>query len=565
MPSGPPPSGPPEYLQQGAGAPLPHRSGGISGRRKALIASGAIVGLGAATAAVALGVWYLGTGPQPAEALPDSTIAYVSVDIDPSGKQLLEAKETVERFPLWNDLDISSRKDLREALFDEVLAEAPCDLDYNNDVEPWIGDRAAVAAVDLGEGEPVPVAAIQVKDADKAEDAFEKFAECDPEADEDMGGWAISDEWAVLAESEDIATQVAEDAKDSPLSDDDDFEKWTGEAGDPGVLTAYAAPEAGTWLAENAAPFLGLGGMGYECLAEPLEPEGDPGFDDPESDLPDLDEGCVQEEMPDGITEILKDFSGAALTVRFDDGALEVETATSVEDFGLDSLTSSDNANETIETLPDDTAAAIAYGFEEGWFEDLLDYLESSSGMDVDAEFNAEAEELGLELPEDAETLAGESAVVALGPEFDPSLFFEGDVAVTEVPFGVKIKGDPDEIQDVIDKILASEVASEEDKEIFVSDSDGDFIAFGPNDDYRAQILENGDLGGSATYENVVRESDDAASILYVNFNAGGGWLEEIFGGDRQVQENIAPLEGAGMSVWADDGVGHAVLRVTTE
>jgi hypothetical protein len=253
--------------------------------------------------------------------------------------------------------------------------------------------------------------------------------------------------------------------------------------------------------------------------------------------------------------------------VRFDDGALEVETATSVEAFGLEALTSSDRAGESIETLPEDTAAALALGFEEGWFEDLLDYMENFSGMDIDTdELIAEAEsELGLDLPEDAETLAGESAVIAVGPDIDPEAFFGFDASVTELPVGVKIKGDPDEIQDVIDKILDSGGATDEDRELFVSDSEGDFVAIGPNDDYREEILEDGDLGGSDTYENVVRESDDAASVLYVNFDAGGGWLEKLFEGDHEVQDNLAPLEGAGLSAWEDDGVGHAVLRVTTE
>ena len=42
--------------------------------------------------------------------------------------------------------------------------------------------------------------------------------------------------------------------------------------------------------------------------------------------------------------------------------------------------------------------------------------------MDIDVdELVAEAEdELGVDLPEDAETLAGESAVIALGSDFDP-------------------------------------------------------------------------------------------------------------------------------------------------
>ncbi|HET9422130.1 MAG TPA: DUF3352 domain-containing protein [Nocardioides sp.] len=566
MPAGPPPPMPPEYLQQGGGQPIPPSSGGASGRRKAVIASGAIIGLGAATAAVFGAMWYFGTGPQPSEALPDSTIAYVSIDIDPSGEQLLEAKEALEKFPAWNDQEIAGKKDLRKAVFDEVLAEAPCDLAYNDDIEPWLGDRAAAAAVDLGEDEPVPVFVVQVKDADKAEDAFAKFNDCEP-GEGESAGWAISGEWAVLAETEEIATQVAEDAQDNPLSEDDDFEKWTDEAGDPGILTAYAAPEAGKWLAENAGGFMGMGfgvdGCAFAPAPDVLGEDAPEGVDPFEADC-DEPSGDV---MPDELTEVLEDFSGAALTVRFDDGGLEIETATSVEDFGFEALTSSDNAGESIETLPDDTAAAIAYGFEEGWFEDFLDYAESFSGMDVDVdELLAQVEdELGVDLPEDAETLTGESAVIALGSDFDPEVFFGSDVDVTELPIGVKIKGDPDAIQDVIDKILDGQDVPEEDKELFVSDSDGDFIAIGPNEDYRDQILDDGDLGGSDTYQDVVRESGNAASVFYVNFDAGDGWLEALFEGDDEVQDNVAPLEAAGLSAWADDGIGHAVLRITTE
>lgn len=546
-PSGPPPPTPPEYLQQGSGRPLPPGSG-ASSRRKVVVAGGAIVGLAAATGAVFGAMWYFGTGPQPAEALPDSTIAYVSIDIDPSGQQLLEAKEALEKFPIWNDQEISGRQDLRKAVFDEVLTEVPCELDYDDDIEPWLGDRAAVAMVDLGEDEPTPVTVVQVKDADEAEAAFEKFNECEPAGE--TAGWALSGEWAVIAETEDLATRVAEDAQDDPLSDDDDFEKWTDEAGDAGILTAYAAPEAGPWLAESAGPFLGMGFGGESCFVD---------------DGVAVDCDSVEGGMPEELTTVLEDFSGAALTVRFDDGSLEIETATSVEGFGFEALTGSDAAGESIETLPEDTAAALAYGFEEGWFEDFLDYTESFSGMgiDVDGLVAMAEDELGLDLPDDAETLAGESAVIAFGSDFDPEAIFGYDVDVTELPVGLKIKGDADEIQDVIDTILDSGIASGADQ-VFVSDGDGDYVAVSPDDDYRDQLLDDGDLGGSDTYDDVVRESGDAASILYVNFDAGGGWLEQLVD-DDELQDNLAPLEAAGLSAWEDDGVGHAVLRITTE
>ncbi len=547
-PLGPMPSGPPpEWLQQGGGQPVP--GPGLSTRRKLVIGGGVVVGVGAVTAAVFGAMWYFGTGPQPAEALPDSTIAYLSVDIDPSGQQLLEARDALESFPIWTDQEISDRDDLREAVFDEVLAEAPCDLDYGADVEPWLGDRAAVAAVDLGHDEPDVVFVVQVTDADQAEDAFEKFIDCGSGGVTETAGWAISGEWAVLAETEDIATQVAEDAQDDPLSDDDEFEKWTDAAGDPGILTAYVAPEAGAWLADQGLGF--FGGSSQSCVASEL---GEVDCDEPTPD-----------DLPDELESVLDGFEGAALTVRFDDGGLEVESATSVDVFGLEVVTAGDQAGESIETLPDDTAAAISYGFEDGWFEGLLDYAESSAGMDF-GDLVAEAEdELGLDLPDDAETLAGESAVLAVGGDVDLDDVFAYDLDVTELPIGLKIKGDADAIEAVIDKLLDSGVASDQDQQLFVTDSEGGFVVVGPDDDYREQLLDDGGLGGSDTYQDVVPESGDAASIVYVNFDAGGGWLEELFAGDEELQSNAAPLRAAGLSMWADDGVGHARLRVTVD
>lgn len=504
----------------------------MSGRRKAIIGGGAVVGLAAAGAAVFGAMWYFGTGPQPAEALPDSTIAYVGLDIDPSGKQLLEAKETLEKFPLWNDQEISGRSDLRAAVFDELLAEAPCDLDYADDIEPWLGDRAAMAAVDLGEDQPTPVGVVQVKDADEAEAAFERIAGCDDGSD--VGGWAINGEWAVIAETEEIAEEVAEQAQDDPLSGDEDFERWTDEAGDAGILTAYAAPEAGPWIAE------GFGSMG--------------------SDL-DTDGGT-----PPEVDEALEAFPGAALTIRFEDGGVELETATGTDAFGFGDLAASEDADDAISSLPDDTAAALGFGFSEGWFEEVVAYLGDFSGgmFDVDALLEMVEAESGLELPEDAETLAGESVAVSLAGDFDPEAFLHADDAVDELPVAAKIKGDTDEIQDILDSFLGSDVTTEDDARILANDAEGDYVAVGPDGDYRDEVLEGGDLGGSDVFEKVVEDPDRAASILFVNFDAGDGWLERL-AGDNEIGDNLAPLEAAGLSAWMDDDVAHAVLRITTE
>jgi hypothetical protein len=590
-PAGPPPP-PPEYLQ--AGGPLPPRPPRSSGGKKKYILGG--VGVVAAVA-VAAGAWaavsFFSTGAQPAEALPADTLGYVSIDLDPAGGQKIEALRTLRKFPAFKEqVGLDTDDDLRKKIFEEMQDDDVCaDLDYGKDIEPWLGDRVAVAAVETGEGDeatPSPVLVVQVKDADAAEDGFAKLRDCaagdsadgslaegeEGEETEQMGGWSIDGDWAIVAETTEIAEQVAADAAEGSLAEDEDFQRWTGEAGDPGILTAYAAPEAGPVLAESVD---GLGALSpsVTCEASPIEP-----YDPDATELPDFDDeseyGCddvlepqVPDETADELKAMFEDFEGAALTVRFDDGSLEVESATDTGFLGLDALYGSDQGGVAISSLPEDTAAAWGVGFEDGWADELIEYVSTYAGDQLDIEeLIAQAEqETGLSLPEDAETLAGESATVAIGSDFDPETFFEsGDGS--DVPVGVKIKGDPEAIDGVLAKLTASLSTSDpEAADVLGSDSNDEYVAVGPSADYRAKLLDEGGLGDTDTFQDVVREADRSGSILFVNFDAGDGWLVNLAGGmgdDDELAANLEPLEGLGLSGWQDDGVAHAVFRLTT-
>jgi hypothetical protein len=61
----------------------------------------------------------------------------------------------------------------------------------------------------------------------------------------------------------------------------------------------------------------------------------------------------------------------------------------------------------------------------------------------------------------------------------------------------------------------------------------------------------------------VVREADRAAAVLFVNFDAGD-WLASLADGDPEVEDNLEPLEGLGVSTWLEDDASHVVLRLTT-
>lgn len=537
--STPPPSGGPEYLDQSGGEPLgpdTGRSGGGGGRRTALVAGGAVLGLGLVGGAAWAAMSFFATGSQPAEALPAGTLGYASVDLDPSGSQKIEALEMIKKFPsLDQELGgVDADADVLAKAFEQADCEG---LSYEDDVKPWLGYRFAVAAVDLGEEAPTPVGVLQVSDAGAAEDGLAQLAECGGESD--AMGWVVEGDWAVVAETDDLAQQVVDATGEGTLADDEDYQRWIGEVGDPGVMTMYAAPEAAkafAALAEEFSPGMMLGmpmdGMGAEGM----------------------------ESSPE-VTKALEEFEGMAATVRFADGALEIEGAAATGSEQTAAL-STDRGDDVLATLPDDTAAALGFGLGEGWLTTIVDQVAASSGGemsvdDLEAQLQAMA---GLSLA-DVETAFGESAVLAVGSDIDPQAVF-GSADGSGIPVGAKIQGDAGAIEDVFGKI--AQAMGPEAGTFLGTDAEGDYVAVGPSPDFRGSLLADGNLGDSAVYQNVIREGDDASAVFFVNFDAND-WLAGLFEGQQEAQDNIAPLEGLGVTSWVEDDTSHGVVRLTTD
>ena len=545
----PPPAGPggPEYLDQSGGEPAgpsgADADAGSGGRRTAAVAVGAV----AVLALVGGGAWaamsFFSTGSQPADALPASTVGYASVDLDPSGSQKIEAFQMIKKFPsLDKELGgFDADDDILAKAFEDL--EQECDLSYADDVKPWLGYRFAVAAVDLGDGPPAPVGVLQVSDAGAAEDGLAALAEC---GGEDVGGWVVEGDWAVVAETEDIAQQVVDATAEGTLADDETYQDWTDQVGEPGVMSMYAAPEAGTALAELAEQ---LGGPLVPSLPGAVPPvEGEDGTESGEA-------------LPEELTEALEEFAGMAGTLRFSDGALELELATASGDEEQMQLFATDRGDDVIATLPDDTAAAIGFGFADGWLQGFLEQAAASSNGEMTVEdMESQLQAMtGLTIA-DLETLAGESAAISLGSDLDPEAIF-GSGDGSNVPVGAKIQGDAGSIQEVLSTLGESMGAEQS---VLGNDAEGDVVAVGPNPDYRSSILEDGDLGDSEVFQNVVREADDASAVLFVNFDAND-WLTGLAEGQQEVQENLEPLEGLGISSWVDEDTSHAVFRLTTD
>ena len=96
---------------------------------------------------------------QPAEALPGSTLAYVEHRPRPERRAEDRGAADPEEVPgvRGRGRPRHRRRHPEVDLRRDPGVEAPAtDLDYADDIEPWLGDRFAVAAVDAGGDEPGP-------------------------------------------------------------------------------------------------------------------------------------------------------------------------------------------------------------------------------------------------------------------------------------------------------------------------------------------------------------------------------------------------------------------------
>lgn len=499
----------------------------------------AVGGVVLAAAAIGGGVWgynaFYGQGDQPAEVLPaKGIVGYAAVDLSPNGEQLLEARATLKKFPgVTSELELEGKDDLRKIVFEKIQSESKgCpELDYAKDIEPWLGDRMAFAFLDAGKGkDPRGALVFQTTDADKAEKAAPELAACidgDHAAADERTSHAVSDGWLVLAEGPGKAEDAVEAAAKGSLADDEGFEKWTDQAGDPGILTGYI-PQ-----------------LGADRLLESLRADG--------------------EVIPKQIEEYVGEFEGAAFVGRFRDEGFELEAANNAGSMAQELA----DGGAVLANLPSSTVAALGFGVPEDWTEDFLDGFilgwEAEGGPDLTKEeLERSLQEFAGVDVEDLETLLGDAVAVAVDSGIDAGVLDQGDP--TGLPVGIKIKGDTAAIEKVLDKLREAAAKFGMPRGFVVSKTAGDYVVISPNADYADKLASEKGLGATKTFEKVMPEAGKSLGGLYVDFDANG-WLDDLlasFDAPQDVRDNVAPLSGLGVSGWLDDDVAHSLLTITT-
>ena len=478
-------------------------------RRPVLLGSG-IAGAAILVGAGAFAFTQLsGGGPQPHDVLPDSVIAYARIDLDPSADQKIAALRLLRKFPtLADEIGIqSAQQDVRRLIVNEATKD--CDIDFEKDVEPWLGSRVGVGMLNAKEI-PDAVFALQVDDEKAARAGLRALEKC---GDESNSGIAFLDGYAIVAETQALADQAKKNAVTSPLADDEDFTEAMSDVGDPGLASAW---------------------MDMKAL-----------FEIPE----------IKREMPADVLAQIGQSSSLAFTLRAESDSLELATASR----GLPTNAATDPID--IGSLPAGTAAAIgirmpAEAVRDQWSA-MVEGMEAA-GEKPAREFEAFESGSGLRLPEDLETLFSGGLTLAVGGrnlETLPAL--QGPPNPADFDLGLRIGGT--EGKDLAERLVTL-VRDTVGLELSTTQTkSGTVIATNS----KAFSTKGESLQDSGTFEDVI--GGDAQQAIYLNVAtivealASSNPPPEV----ADVLDELKPLQAAGLDFAQDGDLGHGSLTLT--
>lgn len=605
----PPPGAPGPETSAGAGsAPPPPgdsaaaSAAGGSGRRMPL---GLKIGFGVLTLALAAGaavgvVAYTklsGGGPQPADVLPASTVAYLRLDLDPSASQKIALLDLIDRVPqVKQELgleDVDSQADLREVAFTDWFGlEDACGVDYEDDVKPWIGERVGLGLVggfeitdDEAETElsiaENSVLVLQVTDEDKAREGITKLVqECGVleeiagELGEDLDepGIAFRDGYALVTISPDSADAVDAAADEGTLgADNDKFTNDMDSLGEDGVASVWydqgalfdKAEEAIEQLGDDAPAdvdafldaykILDTAAVTVRATDDSLEAAGvttlTRDLDSPDEDgVAGLPEDTLigaslvgGRQFADNIWASVLPlgelfFGFQALDYCFpDEPDVETDPVEPADPSPAPEPTAPDGS-----TLPDPIDPGTAIPEEE-------DDVQECTPPSFDDAVEDFEDETGLSFPEDLETLLGDELNLYVGSDGLDEIDRARDLddVLDTVKAGIEITSDGD-VAGVLESLVEYVGI---DLDVTETD-DGAIVA---TNDAAAETLESDDgLSGTEAFGTVIEEHDRPLGGLFVDVTG----LVDAFkaaGAPSEFTDDLAFLRAFGLAVWLED------------
>lgn len=491
-------------------------------RRRVVAGSAGVLLVGVLSAGALGARWYLHTGAQPAEVLPASTLAYVAIDLDPSGKQKLAAHSVLDKLPVAKSEDLGGVGDLRKQIVDRILDAGDCtSLSFDHDVKPWLGQRAAVAMVKV-DASPQPVIVLQSSDDDKADKGMQALSQC---GGSDFGGWDVHDGWILWSEKKQYADAVVEAAKQGTLADDPTYQHTLEEAGGAGLVNAYVAKSA-------LSAFLGQLDMFGGSLPPGLLAK-------------------AAEKMP-----------AVALTVRAADDQVRADL---VADLPKGSKAPA-SVEPALSGLPADSSAVVAVrpgGLGGESFKQGLDAGINSSGASAEERRQMELfsrRVLGTSVEQAFADVLGSTLVAVLGP----TTADDANHSPEQLPIAARLTPDPDKRTRVLGYFqrLSQQVPLGQWAAV-----DGDSIVAGTSPEARSTLLDGGGLTSAKKFSSVVDlDGHDVAAALYVDLHSG--LITEALQRGLGFQEpallaNLQKLSAVGLAGWVDGTTSHVQLRVS--
>ncbi len=475
-----------------------------------------IIGGGAFAITRAMG----GGGDRPASAMPAGTVAYLQLDIDPAAGQKIAALK------FFSDIDSEEMQalrdgDLKRQVFELLTEEDEAllgNLNYEQDVEPWLGDRVGLGMLDNGEAtEPTPLVAIQVTDDGAAEEALGKI-------DQDEAAWYFQDDYVVITTAEQVAAAKS-DTEAGNLADQEYFVEDLESLGEQGLVSGWMDLAATSQLSQRAM----------------------------ESDLGDLGSGM------DGLylgSEFGSLSEGrAAMTLRFGDDGIEL----AAKSYGtpLEGLDTSADTPRLISALPDDTVGVLSLEHGDQIVDLLWEQVSAIAPEEVD-QARKEAAAEGFELPADLKVLVGDSMTLSAGAGIADAV----EAGSEQVPVGYRTHTDTERAEALIEMLLSSS-GLESETDIAYRSDDG-VLSIAATQEYVDQLADGEGLGSSDLFTQAVPEAKDAQSVMYVDVNAfEEAYLAQLEGDERDALEKLAAV-GASTSI-DEDGNGSFLLKVITD
>lgn len=511
-----PPGGPWQPAGEQLGDEPPRR-----GPRTLIIGLAVVLVLALGGGAWAALSFWTGDGGEPADALPDEAIAYFRLDLNPSGEQQTAIYNLIKKFPEANK-KFEEGDGLRKSLFEAIKEDSDelKDVDYAEDVEPWLGERLGVAMLPSGGDEPGVAVGLAITDEDSAQAGLEKlFAK-----DKDDVAWAFTEsgDYAIFSDTQANADKYATQGSESPLSQNETYTDDMNAVGENGVMSFWMDQKK---MMEAVGDEASLDGLG----------------------------------MAPGSAATTGRTAGA---LRVDGDAIELAGVTR----GVQNMPELGDAKGVkLGDLPDTTAAALSVAGAGPALDQNWDQILSSINQIPQAKeqfelfINMARQEYNLAIPDDVVTLLGDELTVALDEGGLAEAIQGGGQTMPKV--GLRSTTDVAKGEAVVDKIQALLASQGAPLQLGKATGDGT-VAVALDQAYADQLVQGGTLGDSETFRAAVPDADNAQFGIYVDLDK----LEPLYLAQTEpdVKANVEPLSAIGVSGTTTADGGDFTLRLLT-